>query len=539
MKIGANQWRQRIDILIHGRADYLEKRDPTYWRSGDMHELLMQHCATRQVDAWDLTTHAPAAVRDFLRFLDETGRLHPGSTRVGTLNKELDRLTPKFAAAMTDESRWRLAKRVFTAMVADGVDMTDESQADRWAEKFSTLDADARRPVLGDLMDDEPGLGTGLMVVHDGQVAFLYPGPAACKHRVWADARCVCGECSGQGAYPAIQLPGERELAEAVAGYGSSLLCRILRFADWIGTRGRPVDKHGELTRDGVREAASVFGLTPTDATHLRELPGLSRVWRLSLEFGVLELHRTEVVPGPARDVVARALHSDARPDEALALWCGLYDEASAPFHLDGNDGEDELWEWMAFWPPHFFGHLLAQAPNGELVSFAEIMEGVLREQDDRIPPADRELFTEMAMFVARTALSYVADHGGVEVSGDAPLAAPSEEAAVALRSLGLEPWAFLPVPGLKVRLTDLGRYAMREQLLTAGAIVPLAEATMTLFDQISDEDRSADGWRDVKSAPGAGHPSTPASPGVLLPPSPRASRVRSAGIRARRARRR
>src|ERR1700677_4230384 len=87
----ARQWRERIDILLYARSDFLEKRDPTYWRSGDVHELLLQYCAPRQVDAWDLLTHAPSAVRDFLMFLDETGRLHPGSTRVSTLLKELDR----------------------------------------------------------------------------------------------------------------------------------------------------------------------------------------------------------------------------------------------------------------------------------------------------------------------------------------------------------------------------------------------------------------------------------------------------------------
>jgi len=165
---------------------------------------------------------------------------------------------------------------------------------------------------------------------------------------------------------------------------------------------------------------------------------------------------------------------------EALALWCGLYDEVSAPIHLDGNDSEEALQEWMAFWPPHFFGHLYTQSPHGEPVSFAEIMKTVLREQADRIPPADRELFTEMATFVARMALSYVAEHGGVEVSGDASPAPPSEKAAAALRSQGLEPWTFFPVPGMQVRLTDLGRFAMREQLLTASATVPLTEASST-----------------------------------------------------------
>ena len=225
----ADRRRDRIGILIHGRADYLRKPDPTHWRSGDVHELLMQHCAARQADAWDLAMYGPTEVRDFLRFLDETERLHPGSTRVSTLLKELDRLTPKFAAAMADKSQWRLAKRVFTAMSADGVDPADQFAADLWAEKFSALDAEARRDVLGEMIDDDPRLGTGLMIVHEGQVAILTSGQVPCKHQVWPDARCSCGECVGLDALPAITLPGKDELAEAVTGYGCGLLRRLSR----------------------------------------------------------------------------------------------------------------------------------------------------------------------------------------------------------------------------------------------------------------------------------------------------------------------
>jgi hypothetical protein len=457
----ARRWRSRLEILIHGRADYLEKRDPTYWRSGDVHELLIRHCATRQVDAWDLTTHAPDTVRDFLRFLDQTGRLHPGSTRAGALLKELDRLTPKFAAAMADVSRWRLAKRVFTAMLSDGVDLEDEDEVDRWAEKFSTLDAAARHPVLGDLMDAEPGLGAGPIVVHDGQVAFLFPHQVPCKHRMWPDARCVCGECPGPGENPPVELPSEGELARAVAGRGSGLLRRLLEFADWIGAQGQPVDKHGELTRGAVREVASVFRMEETKAVRLRDLPSLSRLWRLSLEFGILELRRTQVLPGPGRDLVDRALRGAAEPGEALTLWCGLYDDASVPFQArGGGPSSAALAECMEPWPSFFLRHLAAQSRRGEQASFEEIMEAVLREHADRVPLAADEAFSEMIRAVVLLTLGYLAEHGAVEVSGGtAP--APPDEAAAGLRAMGIEPWVFHSKASLQVQLTDLGRYAM------------------------------------------------------------------------------
>jgi len=114
-------WRERITILLQNRADWLDRPDPTLWRSGDLHELFINHVAPRQVDLWGLAEHGLATVRDFLRFLDATDRLHPASTRVSILLKELDRLPGKYPAAMADTSRWRLAKRVFTAIRDDGL----------------------------------------------------------------------------------------------------------------------------------------------------------------------------------------------------------------------------------------------------------------------------------------------------------------------------------------------------------------------------------------------------------------------------------
>lgn len=475
----ADRRRDRIGILIHGRADYLGKPDPTYWRSGDVHELLMQHCAARQVDAWDLAMYAPTEVRDFLRFLDETERLHPGSTRISTLLKELDRLTPKFAVAMADKSQWRLAKRVFTAMSADGVDPADQSAADLWAEKFSALNAKARRDVLGEMIDDDPRLGTGPVIVHEGQVAILASGQVPCKHPVWPDARCSCGECDGLDALPAITRPGKDELAEAVTGYGCGLLRRLVGFADWIGVQGRPVDKHGELMRAEVREAVSVFGMEPADATRLRELPRLSRLWRLSLEFGLLELRRTHVMPGPDRNLADRVLRGDADPDEALALWRGIFDEVSLPVEGDG-DGDDLLQGWTAIWPPRFLRRLHVCSPHGEFLGLEEVMDSLLNEHPARMPGSlEREVLTEMAYLVVRMAISQLAEHGGVEVSGglDNAAAVPlSGDVTAAIRSVGFEPWALFPAPGTEVRLTDLGRYAMREQLLPKEETVTLAE---------------------------------------------------------------
>jgi hypothetical protein len=278
--------RTPIRALLTGRAELLDKPDPARWRSGDVHEVLMQFCPARQLDVLGIGTHAPTELREFLRFLDETGRLHPGSTRVSTLLKELDRLVPNFGAAMADRSRWRLAKRVMTAMYEDSVDLDDPAAVDQWAAAFSARSAQERRPVLGELMDTQPGLGYGTFVMYDGEVVVLEPGPPQhwheqqrrhaqqCRLDQWPHADCTCGECPAP-VYPAISLTDEAQLAKAVTAEGSGLFACLIAFARWVGSEGRPADQHGLLRREAVREAAQVFEFGPAD--HLSQLPALSR----------------------------------------------------------------------------------------------------------------------------------------------------------------------------------------------------------------------------------------------------------------------
>jgi hypothetical protein len=198
-------WRERITILLQARSGHLDRPDPTRWRSGDVHDLLMTYVVPRQVDAWNLAERGVETVRDFLCFLDETDRPHPASTRVATLVKELDRLAPRYPAAMADTSRWRLAERVFTAVRADGISLGDDPVVlDAWAERFSARDAEGRREVLGELMDLHPEYATGKVLIHDGQVAVLRAGMPAAKHLVWPDS---AGDC---GCDQPVTLPADR-----------------------------------------------------------------------------------------------------------------------------------------------------------------------------------------------------------------------------------------------------------------------------------------------------------------------------------------
>jgi hypothetical protein len=240
------RWRERITVLLQGRATYLDQPDPTRWRSGDVHDLFMAYVVPRQVDAWDLAEQGLTTIRDYLRFLHVNDRLHPASTRVSTLLKELDRLASKYPSAMADVSRWRLAKRVFTAILADGIPLDAEPAAlDAWAQRFNARDPDSRRGVLGDLMDQKPGYGAGRLLIHDGQVAMLAPGVPAAKHLVWPDLACDCG-CEQQARFPPVTLPDPAVLAKTVSTDGAGQLRRLAALAAWAGEDSKTVDHRGE-----------------------------------------------------------------------------------------------------------------------------------------------------------------------------------------------------------------------------------------------------------------------------------------------------
>jgi len=472
----AEQWRERIEILLDGRANFLGRPDPTLWKSGDVHELLMVHAVTRQYDGWNLADHAPSAVREFLCFLDRTDRLHPASTRVGTLLKELDRLAPKFPSAMADSSRWRLAKRVFTAMVSDGVRLDDEAEVDRWAEQFSARGPQQRRATLGDLIDSEPGYGTGKLLIHEGKVALLRPGATISKHMVWRDAPC---DCPDHGEYPPAALPAKAELARMVPGSG--VLRRLVEFGSWAGHDGQPVDKRGELHGDSLRTAAMALGFPSDGISRMSDLPGLVMLWRLSLEFGVLSLRRTRVVAGPGLHLAEQVLRGAAEADDALTLWAGIYDELLCPAPLSGAaQSADALAEWLGVWAPRFFGLLYALGQDTGWADLDGLIARLLDEHAELLPPAEHGVvFTELASLAVRQPLADLAWHGAVEVSQ--PAAEPREQFAVAAREeaprLGTQPWALSAWPGIRVRLTDLGRYVVRQGLLAEGERAPLVDA--------------------------------------------------------------
>ncbi|MFI5893711.1 hypothetical protein ACIA5D_26755 [Actinoplanes sp. NPDC051513] len=465
------EWRERITILLQGRAQYLDRPDPTRWRSGDVHDLFMTYVVPRQVDNWDLAAQGLDTIRAFLRFLDAADRLHPASVRVPTLLKEVDRLGARYPVAMSDMSRWRLAKRVFHAILADGIPLDAEPTAlDAWAQRFNARDAEGRRAVLGELMDERPGYATGHLLIHDGQVAMLGRGAPAAKHLAWPDLGCDCG-CEQQAQFPPVVLPEAADLAKMVATDGAGWLSRLQAVAAWVG-EGKTVDDRGEPRKADVPALLAALDL-PAGGRGTSGTPALTRIWRLAIEFDVLQLRRTRVVAGSGANLIASALAGSGEPGQVLDFWCDLADELldpPAPAAVPKNG--EHLRDWLRPWMPRFLGILYTATATGEPAVLDTMIDQLLDEYERRLPPGDPALFAGLAAAVVRNTLSDLADHGAVAVAGIDDEVNDQQAAAAAI---GVAPWALHPQPGLTANLTDLGRYLVRQRLLAEGAHAPLA----------------------------------------------------------------
>jgi hypothetical protein len=468
------RWRERISLLLQCRVGYLGRPDPTCWRSGDVRDLFMNHVVPRQVDDWGLAEHGVDTIRDYLRFLDSTDRLHPTSARVPALLKELDRLAPKYPAAMADTSRWRLAKRVFTAILADGITLDAEPAVlDAWAERFSARDPDGRRAVLGELMDEDPGFATGRLLIHDCQVAMLQPWASPVKHVIWPNLACDCG-CSQPQRFPPVTLPDTAVLAKMVATDGAGLLRELAALAGWVGDTGRAVDHRGEPRNADRLDLLTVLGL-PAGKEQAAMAPALTRLWRIAIEFDVIQLRRTRVIPGAGAGLVTAALAGDATPTQALDLWSGLADALiHPPDPVSIPKGGDHLREWLKPWAPRSLGMLYATSVTGKPTDLDTLTEQLLAEFAHRLPPSEIDLFAGFATMSVRNTLADLANHGAVTVAGASIGHDPRYGAIAAV--LGTTTRALSPTPGITVDLTDLGRYLIRQRLLAENAYVPLTD---------------------------------------------------------------
>jgi hypothetical protein len=448
-----------------------------------VHTLLLDHLPQRQFDRWELAGHAVENLREFLRFLDATDRFHPASAKAPALLRELDRLAPKFPAAMADASRYRLAKRVLTAALAEGVNLDDTAAVDAWARELSARDYAGRRQVLGDLMDQHPGYATGALVIHEGQVAVLRPGAPASKHLVWPGAPREEGDQNREPiqVYAPVAIADEHALAQEVSHSGRAWLDALQALVTAVGPQGLTVDRRAEPAKADLRRLAAVLDLPVERASRLADMPRLRRLWNLAREFGFLEVRRTHVVPGPEASALNRVVTGSASDEEILGLWDDLYETLFGDPDTD-KDHADHLRLWIDHWPPLALGLLYEYTADGEdCVDLGDLTDELLASHPQDFPSDDDDepvaYLSALATMTIRHALAEQQRHGTVEVLTGEEFAGAVATAPESIQriseTLGAPLWALLPLGDVRVRLTALGRYAVRRRLLAEGAQAP------------------------------------------------------------------
>jgi len=448
-----------LRILFDLMRDYLDIDRPADLGKGDLEELLL-HIYPRKItvldsaDAEDTTS----AIRDFLAYLADTGTTPEGTVR--TLERELDRIAPRFAEAVMDPSNWGMARSFVQAMVADGVDLDDQAAVGRWIAAYNTR--------LDDFADDNDDDADDT----DWKDAFGLPD-----------------------RLPPMRLPSAAELAEPARD--APMIGQLRALAAWLGS-GRLVTENAELAGGDAAEAAVALGIGVSAAIddqalpgltdlpavgRMRDVPGLDYLWRLALDTGFIELNdeETHAVPGEL---------AQARPDsddEMLDAWNGVFalvlDTLDIAASLDQRRSR-EL---------DFFGQGAALA----VILFLARPDGLLvAEASEMVQSA---AVAELAPIPAAKAWqSWVRAHGD---PARLLLGRMSELGAVRISDSG---------EGDVARLTPLALAAIRTQLIDAGVEIPLlppaeqmtAADLITMADGTTEEEFKAetDAWLSART---------------------------------------
>jgi hypothetical protein len=461
-----------LELLLQARHDWLDSPDPTLWKTGDAHRVLIDAAAPRLTGDYGLSEHGPAVLKILVDFLDDTDRFHPASMRVATLRKELDRATAKFPAAMADESVWRLAKRVFIAMRADGVDPEDDTAVDAWAAAFSAAPAERRRTVLGVLLDRQPELLSAQFIVREDKVVALAPGAPVPPQFRRHDPD-TCESCQEVPANPPIALPPASELAAAARE--STLLRNMVACGRWAAA-GRAVSKNGFPSPADSRSLAVAIGMdVPASVREPRGHLGLIRSWRLALDAEVLQLHRTEVVAGPALADLEKSVTGNTDSDHILRVWKDIADIAViGPTQLTAKDRPvPKLDEFNQPWGPRALGELYRINEPAQLDDLIDTLV------TDYHGPLANEMLAMMTGVAVRSSLYAGTEAGIVSVTVSANADIDPDIARLIDGSghiLGEAAWAVVPIAGTRVELTSLGRYFVRLKLLAEGSHAPLLD---------------------------------------------------------------
>jgi hypothetical protein len=124
------------DSMAGFRASHVDG-DLTAWNAVDLGEYLLDFVPRKVGLDDDHLARFPQAVTEVLRFLGETGRLDP--IIVESLAAAASSVSERFVDRATDPRSFGPAKAMARAMLADGVDLSDQRAIDGWIAAYNLL----------------------------------------------------------------------------------------------------------------------------------------------------------------------------------------------------------------------------------------------------------------------------------------------------------------------------------------------------------------------------------------------------------------
>ena len=233
------------------------------WQTGDVAEFLLEWCPRKlsvsQADCGSI----PSSLAAFAAFLDDQALLAPGSSTVEDLAATSASMTERFVAAMGDTSNFGMAKSLFNAAAADGVDMSDPQGMQEWIAEFNARPEDDRRRFIPDRVLARPT----------------------------------------RPALPPVAPPDEAEVAASQAE--APILAMFAALAEYVGT-GRKLTQTGRLTLADARALVDLLGTGDImdeqigdrvfKTTSSAELPRLRLVFAWARKTGVVRVTHGRVV---------------------------------------------------------------------------------------------------------------------------------------------------------------------------------------------------------------------------------------------------
>ncbi len=237
--------------------------DLARWQTSDVAEFLLDWCPRKLGVSQDDCLSIPSAFVALMTFLETEGLLAPGSSTTATLAEATAGMSLDFVSAMGDPSNFGMAKSLFGAAEADGVDMSDPDQLQEWINEFNAGPEEDRRRIIPTTALSRP------------------PRPLM----------------------PPVALPDDVEVAESKAA--APVLAMFAAFASYVGN-GRKLTQTGNLTPADARalvellETGDVIDAQIGDQTFKTqssaELPRLGLIFRWARKAGVVRVVHGRVV---------------------------------------------------------------------------------------------------------------------------------------------------------------------------------------------------------------------------------------------------